>query len=76
MGLGRAVNVSDGVPGRSRGFPNQVRTVDDRIAKHLHYVVEVDSLDVARIYGALHLTNVSILTLGTEIATASDNLMP
>ena len=76
MGLGHTANVSDGVPDRSRGCPNQVRTADDRVARHLPHVVEVDSLDVARTYGAMHLTDVSVLTLGTEIATGSVRLMP
>jgi len=76
MSLERAADDSDGVPDRSRGCPNQVRTADYRVARHLPHVVEVDSLDVARTYGAMHLTDVSILTLGTEIATGSVRLMP
>jgi len=30
MGLGHTVDVTDGVPDRSSGFPNQDRTADDR----------------------------------------------
>jgi hypothetical protein len=62
---------------------SEVRAADDWAAANLPDVVEVDTADLARNgpTGALpgteiHLTNVSELTLGQELATASEALLP
>jgi hypothetical protein len=56
---------------------SEVRAADDWAAAHLPSVVEVDSLNLPRsapFY--IHLTNVSELTIGQEMATVSEPLLP
>ena len=54
----------------------EVRAADDWATANLAHVVEVDTLGLPRFDGLIHLTNTSELTIGQEIATASDRLMP
>jgi hypothetical protein len=54
----------------------EVRASDDWAAANLPGVVEVDSLGLPRFENLIHLSNTSELTIGQEIATASDHLMP
>jgi hypothetical protein len=61
----------------------EVRAADDWAVANLPDVVEVDTADLARngptgVFPGtdIHLTNVSELTLGQELATASEALLP
>jgi hypothetical protein len=55
----------------------EVLAADDWAAAHLPDVVEVDTLSLARAWPMdLHLTNVSELTLGSEMAAISEPLLP
>jgi hypothetical protein len=55
----------------------EVRAADDWAAANLPAVVEVDSLGLTRVGPLdLHLSNVSELTLGNEMATVSEPLLP
>lgn len=56
---------------------NEVRTGDDWAASNMHGVVEIDTSTLARFDPPeVHLTNVSELTLGQEMARASEPLLP
>jgi hypothetical protein len=54
----------------------EVRAADAWAAAHIPHVIEVDTLGLPRFDGLIHLTNTSELTVGQEIAIASDRLMP
>jgi len=53
-----------------------VRAADDWATANLAHVVEVDTLGLPRFNSLIHLTTTSELTIGQEIATASDHVMP
>jgi len=54
----------------------EVRAADDWAGANLPHVLTVDSLGLPRFDGLIHLTNTSELTIGQDIATVSDRLMP
>jgi hypothetical protein len=53
----------------------QVRRADDWVAAHRAHVVTVDTADLTRIDGWVHLSNVSELALGRRLALESENLL-
>jgi hypothetical protein len=53
----------------------QVRRADDCVAAHRAHVVTVDTADLTRIDGWVHLSNVSELALGRRLALASESLL-
>ena len=54
----------------------EVRDADDWAASNLPNVIEVDSLGLPRYSDYVHLTNVGELTLGNELAAATDRSFP
>jgi hypothetical protein len=55
----------------------EVRAADDWAAAHVPSVVQVDSAGLARVSPPdLHLSNASELTLGSEMATVAEPLLP
>jgi len=54
-----------------------VRAADDWAAANLPHVVEVDTLSLPRVAPLLiHLSNIGELTLGSELASATEHLFP
>ena len=54
----------------------EVRAADDAVAASLPNVVTVDSAGLSRTNGLIHLTNTSQLTVGQNLALATENMIP
>jgi hypothetical protein len=54
----------------------EVREAEDWAVSNLPNVIEVDSLGLPRSFDYVHLTNIGELTLGSELAAATDRSFP